>query len=157
MTSTCKLKFFDLRVLFAAMLMSTISIPFISFYLWNGKALPIKSNFVFDLTTYHVDSCKFKGRGIKVEGWAFTKDEPSAVNRVFAIMKDGKYSEIMTTVQRRPDVSKFFNEKEKYDRSGFVASKFFINKSQFSEEIIVTSEDYKGVLHASKHTCKEMD
>lgn len=143
-----------LNLLYILFIAVSLAITIFSWLSWNNKTLKKSNEITFDLRHYHIDSCVFNGSYVKIVGWAFTADEPSAINRVFAESKTGEIIEVMTTVQRRPDVSKFFNEVDKYDRSGFVASKMFLNPANFTGVILVTSEDYKGVVHAAKHPCK---
>lgn len=143
-----------LNFLYLFFVLSSLIITLVSFLSWNNKTLSSPPNIVFDLEHYYVDTCVFKNGYIKLIGWAFTVDESSAINRVFAYKKNGDMAEIMTTVQRRPDISKFYNEKDMYDRSGFTASKMLLKPSDFSGTILVTSQDYKGVTHAAKYDCK---
>lgn len=124
------------------------------FFTWNNSTLDKPETIVMDLENVHVDECSFDKHRIQVVGWAFTEGEPSSVNRVFAYKMNGEAVEVMSSVVMRPDVTRYFNTKISYDRAGFSASKRIFNESDYSGEIEVVSEDYSGVGHAKKFSCK---
>ncbi len=124
------------------------------FFTWNNSTLDKPKTLVMDLENVHVDECSFDKHRIQVVGWAFTEGEPSSVNRVFAYKMNGEAVEVMSSVVMRPDVTRYFNTKISYDRAGFSASKRIFNESDYSGEIEVVSEDYSGVGHAKKFSCK---
>ncbi|HBM7655297.1 TPA: hypothetical protein NHV44_000442 [Enterobacter cloacae] len=124
------------------------------FLVWNASTLNNPKRVVMDLENVHVDECSFDKHRIKVVGWAFTEGEPSSVNRVFAYKMNGEAVEVMSSVVMRPDVTRYFNKKLSYDRAGFSASKRIFNADDYSGEIEVISEDYSGVGHAKRFSCK---
>lgn len=137
-------------IFFAGVFLSFI-IPSIFYLSLNREIVNVPTfNSTNENVMYAVDKCEYKNGELKVSGWATDIKGYSSV--LVSANLDGKNVYLRTSVNERPDVSKYFNKKDIYDRSGFSSS---LNIGNGIKDIFVTIQISKdGKKYVVKHDCK---
>lgn len=139
------------RAIFFAGVFLSFLIP-LFFYLSLNRAIVSvpKFNSTNENIIYAVDKCEYKKGELKVSGWATDIKGYSSV--LVSANLDGKDVYLRTSVNDRPDVSKYFNKKDIYDRSGFSSS---LNIGNDIKNIIISIQISKNdKTYVVKYDCK---
>lgn len=154
-TKTMKSIKINIDIVFFAMLILSAVIIYLFYRAWNNPAPSIPEVKGDSLSFFNIDSCTFSQRNIVVVGWALLPEKGKVLNRIYAEKNNGEWIELMSSMQPRRDVSEAFKAGDKYDKSGFIASRHDLSaEKDFTKKIMIVSFDEKGVGHAAKAHCK---
>lgn len=140
---------------FVFMIMLSLFFNYIFYMAWNNKKPSIPNMSGDVLQFFHIDSCLFRDRDIRVTGWAFLPGKQKILNRIYAEKKNGQLVELMSSLQIRRDVGQAFKVDKMYDQSGFIATRHNIFKNNdFTNSVVIVSFDENGGGHAVKYRCQ---
>ena len=142
-------------MVFCTMLILSVVIIYLFYRAWNDPAPAVPEAKGETLPFFNIDSCTFGQRNIVVVGWALLPEKEKVLNRIYAERNNGEWIELMSSMQSRRDVSEAFKAGDKYDKSGFIASRHDLSADKdFTKNIMIVSFDEKGVSHAAKTHCE---
>lgn len=145
----------NLNKIYILLIFISIAITCLFFRAWNRPSLDIPKIDSKALRNSFIDSCVYSEKDITVKGWAFTEGNPHTLNRIFAMRKNGEWTELMSSSVTRTDVSAAFKNPLTYDHSGFIATRRDGSvKDGFNHEIMIVSFDGKGIGYAAKYHCQ---
>lgn len=142
-----------INILFILMLCASAFFTSLFFLQWNPLAKD-EHNVKKELISYYLDRCEFSSNKILIQGWAVLHGKQHVLTSVYAEKSDGLFVKVEKSSQYRDDVIRAFGGNKSLDKSGFMATRFILDKDSYTGKVIIVSHGDDGDKYAAFNNCK---
>lgn len=134
------------------LLVTSVFFTLLLFWTKNSPQL-VTLNDTQQLSNFNLELCSFSDRRVRIKGWAFIENQQYFKHEVFLQREDKQWISLYTRMQKRPDVSKAFDEDDLYDNSGFIAATRKDPNLNYTGNVRISVISNEGVVQSATIKC----